>query len=633
VMIHSAHQSTPERQVERNRGFAAARYASGSGRLLVLAALLIGPSAIGLSSYNRYLASLTLLYVLAAGGLNLMLGYAGIISLAQGSFFGLGSYVIAILQVHYHWSFWLACAASLAIGAVVALVAAVALLRLKMHTSALFTLALNVVFALAATHLAIGGETLGLPGIKRPGLFGVTLRSDRAYGLFIGVVVFLGMLVVAKMTSGNWGRAFMAIRENEPRADAVGVNVTKYKMLAFLFGSLAAVIAGDLYAPLVGYIDPTSFPATLSISFLIMVILGGRGRFAGAIIGATVVTILPQLLQATASVYLFLFGIVVVLATLFAPDGIAGMQNVARRWFRAARRSPTKSSAPVEDAVKRADQGGPAVQSRPAMRTTEPSQLAQSQPRLQTSGLSIAFGGLAALDDVDINVRAGEILGLLGPNGSGKSTWINCVTGIAKPRAGRVLHNGTDLTGGAPHIVWRRGVARTFQRLENFRHLTVYDNLLIALQESHGSTWSRLLRDRQDRWRDEIEGVLALVGLTDLRDAPIGSLSYGQQKLCDLAMALVGASDLIFLDEPMAGVNPTLIQRLVETIRVANRAGRTFVIVEHNMKVIMGLCSRIVVLENGKVIADGPPSEIQSDERVLEAYFGVDYDGVELGKG
>ena len=625
----SAHDSASVRRAERLRQFAAFRYASSSVRLLVLAALFIGPSAVGLSSYNRYLASLTLLYVLAAGGLNLMLGYAGIISLAQGSFFGLGSYVVAILQVHYHWNFWLAGAASLVIGAAVALVAAVALLRLKMHTSALFTLALNVVFALTATNLAIGGETLGLPGIKRPSFFGVALRSDTAYGLFVGAAVLLGMLVVAKMTSGNWGRAFMAIRENEPRADAVGVNVTKYKLLAFQFGSLAAVIAGDLYAPLVGYIDPSSFPATLSISFLIMVILGGRGRFAGAIIGATVVTILPQLLQATASVYLFLFGIIVVLAALFAPDGIAGLRDLARRWVRRARRSPTRMGPPAT----RAAQSSSHVESRAPVGTLRTAQAAQGEPRLQTKGLSIAFGGLAALDGVDINVRAGEILGLLGPNGSGKSTWINCVTGIAKPRAGRVLYNGADVTGSPPHVVWRRGVARTFQRLENFRHLTVYDNLLIALQESHGSTWSRLLRDRRDRWEEEIDNVLTLVGLSDLRGAPIGALSYGQQKLCDLAMALVGSSDLIFLDEPMAGVNPALIQRLVETIRTANRTGRTFVIVEHNMKVVMDLCTRIVVLENGKVIADGAPSEVQSNERVLEAYFGVDHDGVELGKG
>lgn len=242
---------------------------------------------------------------------------------------------------------------------------------------------------------------------------------------------------------------------------------------------------------------------------------------------------------------------------------------------------------------------------------------------LSSSGLGMKFGPFPALEDVDISVRPGQIFGLLGPNGSGKSTWINCVSGIYRPTSGRVSFRGLDVTGWTPHRMYGARLGRTFQRLENFPEMSVMENMLLAIQESRGTLASRLLKHTERAERERAESLLEFMAIARLRDEPMRNLSYGQQKLADLAMTLMPEPEVILLDEPMAGVNPALIDELVDRIKQLNAGGKTFVIVEHNLKVVMGLCDWLVVLDHGIKLAEGLPADIQANEEVLEAYFGV----------
>jgi branched-chain amino acid transport system ATP-binding protein len=243
-------------------------------------------------------------------------------------------------------------------------------------------------------------------------------------------------------------------------------------------------------------------------------------------------------------------------------------------------------------------------------------------PLLEVRELSKHFFGVAALSQVSLAVERGELLGVIGPNGSGKTTLFNCVTGLLRPSAGRVVLRDEDVTGLSADRVYRRGIARTFQLIQLFPEMTVLENMLVAAQERHGTLLGRLVRREDARAAGRALRLLDELGLAGLRDEPASDLSYGQQKLLDFGMALMPEPDVILLDEPLAGVNPTMIQRLVGHIRALNAAGHTFVVIEHNMEVVMSLCRRIVVLSQGERIAEGTPAEVADDPLVLDAYFG-----------
>ncbi len=242
---------------------------------------------------------------------------------------------------------------------------------------------------------------------------------------------------------------------------------------------------------------------------------------------------------------------------------------------------------------------------------------------LEIQHLSKNFFHLPALSHVSLSLERGDLLGLIGPNGSGKTTLFNCVTGVLRPSGGQVRFRGEDITKLSADAVYRRGISRTFQLIQLFPEMTVVENLLMAAQEREGTLLSRLLRREETEEMDRALGLVDYLGLSAVKASLAANLSYGQQKLLDLGMALMPNPQLILLDEPMAGVNPTMIKALVTRIADLSAQGYTFVIIEHNMEVVMSLCGRIVVLSQGAKIADGRPAEIHGDPAVMDAYFGT----------
>jgi branched-chain amino acid transport system ATP-binding protein len=243
-------------------------------------------------------------------------------------------------------------------------------------------------------------------------------------------------------------------------------------------------------------------------------------------------------------------------------------------------------------------------------------------PLLEIRDLTKSFFKFSALSRVSLEVERGELLGIIGPNGSGKTTLFNCVTGVLRPSGGRVRFKGEDITGLSPDAVYRRGIARTFQLIQLFPEMTVLENMLMAAQERQGTLLGRLVHREEAAATDRAIGLLEYLGIAALKDALASNLSYGQQKLLDFGMALMSEPEVILLDEPLAGVNPTMINNLVRHILALNARGHTFVVIEHNMEVVMSLCRRIVVLSQGERIAEGTPAEVADNPLVLDAYFG-----------
>jgi branched-chain amino acid transport system ATP-binding protein len=243
-------------------------------------------------------------------------------------------------------------------------------------------------------------------------------------------------------------------------------------------------------------------------------------------------------------------------------------------------------------------------------------------PLLEIRGLTKRFFHLSALSAVSLDVERGDVLGIIGPNGSGKTTLFNCLTGVLRPSSGQVRLGGEDITGLSADHVYRRGIARTFQLIQIFPDMTVTENMLMAAQERRGTLLGRLFRREEQAERSRADRLLDYLSLTAVRHHRGSELSYGQQKLLDFGMALMSEPEIVLLDEPLAGVNPTMIQRLVGHIRDLNARGHTFVVIEHNMEVVMSLCRRIVVLSQGERIAEGTPDEVAENPRVLDAYFG-----------
>jgi ABC-type branched-subunit amino acid transport system ATPase component/ABC-type branched-subunit amino acid transport system permease subunit len=601
------------------------RLAPGRIRAIVLGVLLLllilYPIVAPGAAYQQSVLLLAFLMALMATSWNIISGYAGYVSLGHSVFLGLGAYTGGLLaekfQVNPLWF--------LPVGGLVAFVVAVGIgavvLRARGHAFVIITIAL----LLAAEVLVNNLKTIthGSDGVNLPlPAWSFDIQNVPFYYIFLALLL-LTVAFSAWIRRTKFGTGLLAIREDEDKAAAIGVNTTRYKVLAYAASAVPIGIAGVAYAYFLTFLNPIgAFSLLTAVTIVLSALVGGRGTLWGPVLGAFVVTIVAE----AANVYgggsnsrLLVLGIALVAVVLFLPMGVLPAVSAAV----AKRRARTQT-------VEYTDQTGVATARAPL--TVSPRSapageaLAEGRrraPLLEIRGAARNFGGLRAVDGVDLTVEAGTITALIGPNGSGKTTLFNLVTGAMPCSGGEIWFDGTRIDKLRP---WERahlGLGRTFQVTRLFKSMSVLENVVAPLPTSG---WGAMAKDAvSGSEAARARELLDFVGLGRFGDQQAGALSYGQQKLVELAQVLMLEPKMILLDEPAGGINPTLLNRMVEIIRDLNRQGISFLVVEHNIPMVLDLCDPVAVLSRGKVIAQGPPSIVRNDPLVLEAYLGPEW--------
>ncbi len=534
-------------------------------------------------------------YAIAVSGLVVVLGYCGQISIAQAAFFGIGAYGVGIGMVDFGIGFFPAMLLGVAAAGLSGLLLGLGSLRLGGHYLAMVTISFQQILTLFLTNwISFTHGPDGIRGIPRPSLMGVSFASGHAFLALCLVFLVLSTLTIWRLKTGRLGRAMQAVRDNELAAGTCGINVFSTKVIAFGISAVMGGIGGALFAGGFQYISPDQFSFSESIVLLTMALLGGVQSPFGSLVGTMVLVILPEWLRFLQQIYLAVYGAAVILIMVFLPDGLWGLMlsRVIRR------------AKPIEGSVEPL----PLLSERAA---------ASNDYVLKVEGLAKHFGGVKALDGVDLAVRRGTVHALIGPNGSGKSTFINVVTGLYRPTAGKVTFTGQDITHAQPHERNRAGLARTFQNIRVFRGMTVLDNVMVGAE--------RPGNDIAENPAAVVERALAALDFVDLRgDAhrQVGALSYGHQRYVEIARALASSPQTLLLDEPAAGLNLTEKHELGELLKRLGGHGLTILIIDHDMNLVEQVADHITVLNFGRRIADGTPSAVLANPDVVAAYLG-----------
>jgi ABC-type branched-subunit amino acid transport system ATPase component/ABC-type branched-subunit amino acid transport system permease subunit len=564
-----------------------------------------------LDDYTADMFRKLLLTATLALSFNFLFGITGQLAFSHVAFYGIGAYAIAIFAYQFGWPLPLAFIGALAVGLVLALMVAVPSLRLEGFFLGLASLAFAQIFIVLMVQ---GGEVTGgadgISGYASPVFFGIRF-SGQNY-LFAVIGLFLATLaVLLSIDRTYFGRACRAIRDNPNPAAAMGINVAKTKIIVFVLSSMLAVIAGMFYAHADNYVNPFVFDLEYMFLLFFMVVIGGCGRHDGAVIGAVVLFLLPQLLGGyIGRRHMFFYGLFVVLAILFQPDGLAGILDRARIWPR------RKHAEEILTAVPSVGHLGVA---------RRPERKDKDAPLITVCGLTKRFGGIVAVDGVDFVLNAGEILGIIGPNGAGKTTTFNLIAGVFPPTAGSVLLGDAEILGLPPHRIAAHGIMRTYQHNRPFVGLSVLDNVLIGGHTRFGGRFimPRKLSKVEAELREEAHAVLSLVGLREYYNQDVRRLSFGQGRLLEVARALMGRPRVIMLDEPAAGLTSSELDRLGEIVRWISGQDIAVLLIEHDMRFLLPLAHRTVVLNFGRKIADGTPDAIRADPLVIDAYLGA----------
>jgi branched-chain amino acid transport system permease protein len=556
---------------------------------------------LGLPSFYESILYLVFHWVVLAVSWNILSGYSGYFSFGHGAFFGVGMYATAVLAGKLNWPFLATLPLAALLPALLGLFIGFVVFRVKAVRGELFallTLAVTFVVATIILNTPIDGG----PGVYLNAVPVPRLAPSPASSLYLMILLaaVLSLLVAWRVQVSKLGIGLFAIHDDEDVAEVMGVPTFRYKLVAFAISCALAGLAGGIHALFVSYVTAgETFNITVPLTVVLMSVLGGTRHWAGPAVGAAAITGLLYLFTAGdhAVAGRAAVGAILVVVILFMPQGILG--HLLKR-----RKPALKEIMPAPVATPEH------VPAATAVRT-----LAIGAPLLEVRGLSKAFKGVQALDGVNLQVRQGEILGLLGPNGSGKSTFINLVSGHYPLSAGEILFDGRNLTGAPAHRMAHAGIARTYQIPRPFAHMTVLQN--VALVAMFGCASLREQEAGREAWK-----WLEFTGLQGRAHALPEDLNLHQRKFLELARALAARPRLVLLDEVLSGLTPSEINEAIALIRRIREQGSTIVFVEHVMRAVMALTDRIVVLNHGKLIAQGQANEVMKDAEVVSAYLG-----------
>jgi ABC-type branched-subunit amino acid transport system ATPase component/ABC-type branched-subunit amino acid transport system permease subunit len=594
--------------------------------LFVLVAVAIPPLA-GLyeilnpeesGKFEIFLGTEALVLALWAISFNLMLGYTGMVSFAHAAYYGVGAYTVALLFQRYSIPALAGLVlAPLVAGAFGLVTGLVALRAVRLYFS-LLTLAISqLLFSIAYNWYAVTGGDTGVHGLILPD----QLSDYTTMYYFVGAVTAVCLVLMFLLTRSPFGAALAAIRENRERALSIGINVRAYELAVFTIAAAFAGVAGGLFALYQQEAYPEMLYWTANAQPVVISLLGGTGSFLGPAIGAFVYTLLENWLgKDFPNQFDVLLGGIVLGIVLVAPGGFSSLPELAgalRNRFRRSEEAEVTESA--GEAMEEADLARVVrIQAVQADTTV----VERGEPLLVVQGLSKAFGGLRAVQDVDLTVRAGDRHAIIGPNGAGKSTVFNLITGRLKPDSGRVTFAGTDITGRPPHRIAKAGIGRAFQITMIFPKLTVLQNLQYAMLAHRGYTVRPFgLANRM--FREEAMDLLEAVGLGRYAGLPAGQLSHGDQRAIELAISLALGSRLVLLDEPTAGMSAFETEKAMELVRrVATEKRLTLLFCEHDMDVVFGTARTITVMHLGRVLTEGTPEEVRANPEVQKVYLG-----------
>ncbi|CAH1661460.1 branched-chain amino acid ABC transporter ATP-binding protein/permease [Chelatococcus asaccharovorans] len=571
--------------------------------LIVLALALAVAAPFLLAGQSYYSGLLAYAAVLAIFGLsiNLTVGYLGLISFGHAAFFGLGAYVAGLAIVNFGVNYWVTLLFAPIPAALLGALVGFASVRLGGAYFAIATLTTAEILRLVVSNwIDLTRGPLGLI-VRRPRVeafesLGLVFHQYYLLATLLGLG--LAVLIVHRLLESPTGRSWKVIRESNALAESIGIPTMRQRVMAIALSGGLAGFAGVLFIPRTLVLTPDLFNPMLSATGLLIAILGGKGTLIGPLLGGAIFAALPETLRFVDEYRIAIFALILLAVIRIQPAGLAPLFHLTRPF-----RTP----------------GAPAKGGEIAF---EPS------PRLVVTDLTKRFGGLTAVDNVSMTIEPGELVGIIGPNGAGKTTCLSLISGFTPPTAGEIRYGERKVTGDSPSSLVNEGLARTFQQAALCGSQTVFENVLAATScPEPASLLSSVLRGpgwraREARRVRRAWECLAFVGLTERAALEAGSLPYGEQKMLAIAVSLATQPRLLMLDEPAAGLNHTEANRLADLLRSLRQRGLTIVLVDHNLRMMMALCDRIIVLDRGRLIAQGTPAEIQADKAVIAAYLG-----------